>query len=363
MVTTASAPGKIILAGEHAVVYGRPAIAVPVGEVNATAQITDLPLGSGCLLVARDIDLRIRLVDAPAELALALVTRLTLAQLALPANPDWQIEVHSTIPIASGLGSGAALSAALVRAIYAHANQPVTPALVSELVFASERLYHGTPSGIDNTVIAYNLPVWFVKGQPPTIFSPRQPFTIAIANSGIAAPTKETVGDVRQRWQAEPALYEARFDAIGALVRAAQQAIEEGEIVALGDLLNRNQALLAELGVSSPRLETLIQAANAAGAWGAKLSGGGRGGNIIALTPPDAVDKVKAALLAAGAKSVIITTIKPQDALAHASKPHDPPQWSQPLATGDQAGPNPPDNRAQLPPMPDRSPALGPASG
>ncbi len=310
MLTTASAPGKIILVGEHAVVYGRPAIAVPVWETVATATIRDLPAGSHCVLSAPDIGLQTVLSDAPETFALALVARLTLARLDLPPNPNWRIEVSSTIPIASGLGSGAALSAALVRAIYAHVGQPVTPALISELVFESERLYHGTPSGIDNTVIAYGLPIWFVKGQSPTIFTPRQPFTIVIADSGIAAPTKTTVSDVRLGWQADPLEYERRFDAIAQLASAARQAIEAGEIAELGPLFDHNQRLLAELGVSSPPLERLTQAAKAAGALGAKLSGGGRGGNVIALVKPEKSGAVQQALLASGAKNVIVTTIK-----------------------------------------------------
>lgn len=307
--TTGLAPGKIILVGEHAVVYGQPAIAVPVWEVMAAATITDLPTGSGCILTARDIGLRTQLITAPDELALALVTRLTLARLSLPPNPDWQIEVHSTIPMASGLGSGAALSAALVRAIHRHVGQPATAAQISELVFESERLYHGMPSGIDNTVIAYGLPVWFIKDQAPLTFMPRHQFTIAIANSGIAAPTKEVVGDVRQRWLANQVLYGTRFAAIGAIAVAARQALEQGTIDELGPLFDRNQALLAELGVSSAPLDRLIQAAKKAGALGAKLSGGGRGGNIIALVQPATVAKVKESLLAVGAKNVIVTTI------------------------------------------------------
>ncbi len=310
MLTTASAPGKIILVGEHAVVYGRPAIAVPVWETVATATITDLPAGCDCVLTAPDIGLHTVLSDAPETFALALMARLTLARLDLSSNPNWRIAVSSTIPIASGLGSGAALSAALVRAIYAHVDQPVTPALISELIFESERLYHGTPSGIDNTVIAYGLPIWFVKGQLPTIFTPRQPFTIAIADSGIAAPTKAIVSDVRQAWRADSTRYEMYFDRIGALAVAARQAIEQGEIAELGPLFDRNQALLAELGVSSPPLARLIQVAKAAGAMGAKLSGGGRGGNVIALVETEHVVAVKQALLANGAKNVIVTTIK-----------------------------------------------------
>ncbi len=281
--TTATAPGKIILTGEHAVVYGRPAIAVPVWDVVAKATIVNLASGADCVLIAPDVGLHLRLVDATDDLPLALVARLTLARLGLPANPAWQIEVCSEIPIASGLGSGAALSAALVRAICAHAGQLASPALVSELVFESERFYHGTPSGIDNTVIAYGEPIWFVKGEPPLPFRPRYPFTLVIADSGIPAPTKETVGDVRRWSQAHPTRYTKLFNAIGAVAHRARQAIEQGALAELGRCFDQNQVLLEELGVSSAPLATLIHAARQAGALGAKLSGGGRGGNMIAL--------------------------------------------------------------------------------
>ena len=304
-----TASGKVILVGEHAVVYGRPAIAVPVWESTATATINDAPAGSGCTIIARDIDQRIRLIDAPADEALALITRRTLEHLALPTNPDWHIDLHSDIPIASGLGSGAAISAALVRAIHTRMGQEVTPATVSQLVFESECLFHGTPSGIDNTVIAYGQPVWFVKGQTPQVFTPRTPFMLAIADSGRPSPTKETVGDVRQAWAADPPRYEQWFDEIAAIADAARVAIEQGSSAALGPLFDRNQQLLAQIGVSSEQLETLIHAARNAGARGAKLSGGGRGGNVIVLVEASNRAAVQEALLGAGAKRVIVTTV------------------------------------------------------
>jgi mevalonate kinase len=309
MTTTATAPGKIILTGEHAVVYGRPAIAVPVWQVQATAVIGDAPTGKGCTISAPDVGLHLRLAESTDEQPLVLVTRLALRQLGVQPNPDWQISVHSTIPIASGLGSGAALSAALVRAIYRHLDQPIDPAQVSALVYESERHYHGTPSGIDNTVIAYGQPVWFVKGESPQVFMPRRSFTLVIANSGIRAPTKAAVGDVRRAWQADPAHYEALFDQIGALVYATRQAIMQADWPRLGQLFDQNQALLAQLGVSSPALEKLIGAARTAGALGAKLSGGGRGGNIIALAEADTQAAIQQALLAAGAQAVITTRV------------------------------------------------------
>ncbi len=310
--TSASAPGKIILLGEHAVVYGRPAIAAPVWDVQATATISAAAPGQGCSVHAPDLGETWQLATADEQQPLIHVLRLALTHLSLPPNPDWRIEMRSTIPIASGLGSGAALSAALVRAISAHVGQPVPAASVSELVFASERFYHGTPSGIDNTVIAHGVPIWFVKEQPPQPFTPGADLTLLIADSGIPAPTKLTVGDVRRGWLADPTRYEAWFDQIAALATAARQAIETGALSELGRLFTENQQILQALGVSSPALARLIGAARAAGALGAKLSGGGRGGNMIALVTPGTAATVAQALHASGAKSVLQTTIPHQ---------------------------------------------------
>lgn len=305
----ATAPGKVILVGEHAVVYGRPAIAAPVWQTVATATVVPAAPGSGCHIMAPDVGLALRLAEAGDDEPLAVVTRLALGRLGLDREPDWQITLHSDIPIASGMGSGAALSTALVRGIMLGAGHTAEPAEVSELVFESERFYHGTPSGIDNTVVAYGAPIWFVKGQPPEPFLPAQPITLAIADSGIRSPTKETVGDVRRAWSAEPARYEELFDAIGRAVLDARRALEAGDPRSLGRIMNANQALLEALDVSSPVLDALIVAARQAGALGAKLSGGGRGGNIIALVDARVVEGVCDALHAAGARRVIVTQI------------------------------------------------------
>lgn len=307
--TTATAPGKIILLGEHAVVYGRPAIAVPVTDVTVTATIRDCAAGSGCTILAHDLGHTVALDNADSTNPLAFIVQLTLAELQLPDNPDWQIEIHSQIPIAGGLGSGAAVSTAICRAIFTHSGHAPDPSRISALVYRSEELYHGTPSGIDNTVIAYAMPIWFVKGGTIEPFTSGNTFTMVIADSGISSPTKETVADVRRQWQAEPARFEAIFDEIAALVHAARRQIEYGTIDKLGALMDQNQLLLEALGVSSPRLQTLIEAARQAGAWGAKLSGGGRGGNVIALVEDARVTRVSAALTEAGAKRVLTTQI------------------------------------------------------
>ncbi|HTP09431.1 MAG TPA: mevalonate kinase [Anaerolineae bacterium] len=304
---SASACGKIILLGEHAVVYGRPAIAVPVMHVQATVAIE--PSGHGLIIHAVDIDRAVTVDPTNSIDPLASIVNLTLEHLNSPLS-DLAITIHSTIPIASGLGSGAAVSTAIVRALAQWFGARLDNAEVNALVYEVEKLYHGTPSGIDNTVIAYQQPVYFIRGQAIQTFKVAQPFKVAIGNTGVASSTKITVGDVRKGWENDRARYEAWFDQIGAIVQQARSAIESGAIEQLGSLMDQNQVLLRDLDVSSTELEQLIFAAKQAGANGAKLVGGGRGGNMIALIDDRNVEAVTAALKDAGAVSVIVTEIK-----------------------------------------------------
>lgn len=303
-----SAPGKVILFGEHAVVYGRPAIAAPVTQVRATATVEPAPPGSGLTLVAPDLGKSITLATAPQDDPLATAARLTLAHLSAP-EPDATITVHSTIPVASGLGSGAAVSTALVRALADFLGHALEPAEVSTLVFEVEKIHHGTPSGIDNTVVAYEQPVYFVRGQPVERLTVGAPFTLLIGDTGIPSPTRKIVERVRRGWRREPAHYDAIFDQIGDIADEARQVIEAGDVDALGPLMDENHALLIELGVSSPQLNELVEATRFAGALGAKLSGAGRGGNMIALVEDDFAEEVAEALREAGAVRVVCTTI------------------------------------------------------
>ncbi len=305
--TTATAPGKSILFGEHAVVYARPAIAVPVFQVRAEATIQARE-DSRVVIDAVDLQRQYALQNAPADDPIATIIRSTCARLDVVPQ-SFSVRIHSTIPIASGLGSGAAVSVAVARALARFFASDLSREEISALAYETEKLHHGTPSGLDNTVIAFGQPVYFVKGLPIESFRVVRPFTLAIADTGIAAPTKIAVGDVRRAWEADPARYERLFDQIGAIARDARGALEHGEVDALGGLMNSNQVLLREMGVSSPEIETLIRAALRAGARGAKLSGAGRGGNVIALVDEVTQDKVERALLDAGARRVIVTHV------------------------------------------------------
>jgi mevalonate kinase len=309
---SASAPGKIILLGEHAVVYNRPAIAAPVLQVRAKAIITPEPRSrAGTIWIdAPDIDLQAKSEELADNHPLRLLIE-TIQSRLQSQLPAMRVRITSTIPVAAGLGSGSAVSVAVSRAISTFVGRPFSTAESSEIAYIVEKAHHGTPSGIDNTVVAYAQPVFFQRGLPIVNLFPAQPFTLLIADSGLQSTTAAVVGDVRLGWQSHPEHYEALFDAVARIVLDARLAIEQGPVEPLGNLMNENHKLLQAMGVSCPELDRLVEAAIAAGASGAKLSGGGRGGNMIALVTPDSAQLVDRALRSAGAVRTILTTVQP----------------------------------------------------
>lgn len=312
--SSGTACGKIILFGEHAVVYGRPALAVPLAQLRARASVR-ARAEKGILIYARDVQRAIAVNDSTVDDALAAITRLTLQKFGV--TDDLEISIESEIPVASGFGSGAAISTAIVRALAAHFGKMLAPAEISALVYETEKMYHGTPSGIDNTVIAYEQAIRFQRvgtkpGSVPTPITPFQitrPFTLVVANTGIASPTRITVGDVRRGWEQNAARYEKIFDNIAEIVEQAQGALARGENHLIGSLMTRNQRELEAMGVSSREIEALIDAGLRAGAGGGKLSGGGRGGNVIFYVEQERAEEVRRAAQSAGAASVLVTRI------------------------------------------------------
>ena len=306
--TRAFAPGKIILFGEHAVVYGRPALAVPVTQVQVEVDVRDAAR-AGVWIDAPDVDLHAELNTLPSDHPVAAVIHNLFFLLRVAPFPDLEIKISSSIPVASGLGSGAAVTVALSRALAAHLGDSMSDEDVNAFAYEIEKLHHGTPSGIDNTVITYARPVYFVRGQPIEVFTVGKPFTILIADTGIAAPTRESVGDVRRLWSDNKSRWETIFDRVAEVSFTARRAIEAGKWQVLGELMDENHALLQKLTVSSPALDRLVEAARDAGALGAKLSGGGRGGNMIALVTAETAERVASALRQAGARNTIVTQV------------------------------------------------------
>jgi len=308
--TLAYAPGKVILFGEHAVVYGRPAIAVPVTEVQAQACVEPGSAGNGTIINAPDLGRRVVLHDAADDDPLAHIVRLALEAIGGEQDPDLVITVTSAIPVARGMGSGAAVSTAIVRALFQHFRYWLPSRGISDLVYKAEVLYHGRPSGIDNTVVAFEKPIYFVKDEGWEVFWVGVPFLLAIADTGIQSSTKEVVGDLGRRYQGDAGKYDPLFDQIGAIAVAARSTIEQGHIEKLGHLMDQNHRLLQQLSVSCPELDRLVVAAREGGALGAKLSGAGWGGNVIALITEEIRERIGMVLRLAGAAQVIITEVR-----------------------------------------------------
>jgi len=225
------------------------------------------------------------------------------------------IHVKSQIPIASGMGSGAAITAAIIRALAQYLDRPdlQTNEMVSALTYEVEKIHHGTPSGIDNTVVAYEQPIYFVRQSPQNQIDPFKvavPLRFVVADTGVRSSTKVAVGDVRRQYNQQPARFAHIFDECGRIAKIARQAIETGDTQQVGKLMTENHAWLQQMTVSSPELDNLVGAALQAGALGAKLSGAGRGGNMIALVEDDAGETaVCAALQRAGATAILATIL------------------------------------------------------
>jgi mevalonate kinase len=307
---TAEAHGKIILFGEHSVVYGYPAIAMPLNAACSQARVKAGSSGGGVTLIARDLKKSFSYRGGETNQPLLKVIFLALQQMAIEPTPDIIIEVSSDIPIAGGLGSGAAVNTAIVRALSRYFERPLTPEEVSAIVFEAEKIYHGHPSGIDNTVIAYDQPIYFVKGDRIILLEPGADFAFLAADTGIASQTKQVVEDLRQRYEREPAVYSPLLAQAGRIAAQAREALEKGESSPLGELMNENHTLLSRLGVSHPTLDGLVQSALGAGALGAKMSGAGWGGNMIALVSPERIPAVRESLEQAGAARILATTLK-----------------------------------------------------
>ena len=286
------ASGKIILLGEHAVVYGRPALAAPI-PLAVEARVVDS--ADTVLLIPRwGIEQRVPPMSENPQ-GVTGVLALLLERLDL-ASRSLTIEAFPNVPRAMGLGGSSALAVAVIRALSNHFKLDLSDERVNELAFECERAVHGTPSGVDNTIATYGSTLLFENKGAPSFqeVHPARSVSIAIGISGKESLTATTVARVRRAWERQPQRYERIFDQIGDLTRAGTEALQDGAYQELGELMNLCHGYLNALQVSTPELEELIHIARRCGAVGAKLTGGGGGGSVIALCPDGADDVVEA---------------------------------------------------------------------
>ncbi|HFI0025585.1 TPA: mevalonate kinase [Streptococcus suis] len=279
MSVVGKANGKIILMGEHSVVYGQPAIAMPFSAVEITAQVT---AQGQALSVA--CDFYEGLVHKMPKIweSLKHAIRFSLYRIGAPTDPAIHIEISSTIPAERGMGSSAAVAVAVARALFAYYEKELTDSELWDIVQSSEKIAHGNPSGIDAATTSGKSPVFFIKYQPIEPLELKLHAHLVVADTGVTGNTLEAISDVADLLEKRPEAIKL-VEELGNLTRQAKEDLATDQAELLGSRMNQAHALLQKLGVSDPSLDKLVSLAQENGALGAKLTGGGRGGCMIAL--------------------------------------------------------------------------------
>jgi hydroxymethylglutaryl-CoA reductase len=291
--STAAGHGKAILLGEHAVVYGRHAVAAPV-PLAIEARVEDADEGVTLLIPRWGVEQRMH-PEAAQPQSFHKPSGVILQKLGL-TDRAIRIEVFPNVPRAMGLGGSAAIAVAIIRALNEHFALGLSDEEVNALAFESEKVAHGTPSGIDNTLATYGRFVLYRRGDPAVVkeLEVSEPIPVVIGMTGVESLTAKMVARVRTAWERNPKRYERIFDEIDSLTLQGIRAISDNDLDQLGELMNINQGFLNALQVSCWEIEELIQIARENGAVGAKLTGGGGGGSIIAICPDDSERVVRA---------------------------------------------------------------------
>lgn len=299
-----TAHGKIILMGEHSVVYNQPAIALPFFSVEVTTTIKpsrELTL---------ECDFYQGTVAQMPELLKSLQTTIqTCLERIHPDCSNITIQIRSSIPIERGMGSSAAVAVATTRAIYQFFQHPLSQSELLDIVDIAEHIAHGNPSGLDALMTSSDIAYRFVKNEGISPLESHIDAYLVIADTGQTGQTKEAVQAVKQLIQ-QP-LYQHKIKELGQYAEMARQCLYHNQTEQLGDLMTKAHSCLKELTVSSPKLDTFVKVAIENGALGAKLTGGGRGGCMIALAKtPQSAKHIEQALIESGACQTWIFDMK-----------------------------------------------------
>jgi mevalonate kinase len=302
--------GKVILFGEHFVVHGVPGV---VSAIDSATDVEVKKTEKGITVVDERKDAKGYVGEKKAQ-QLESIDRMLRAMGIEAKAAAFSIWLGGNLPGFSGLGASAASSVAIARAIAEEFGKQLSDERINEIAYEAEKAYAGTPSGIDNTAATYGGLLWFKKnmsGGANTIerISIRKPVEIVIGSTGIVANTKAMVEGVAERKKNNPQKYDPIFKQAENLAFAGRKALENYDLKTVGELMNENHRLLQEIGVSIKELDMLVDLARKQGAFGAKLTGGGGGGCMVALTPTRALqEKVAQAIEKAGCK-VLLTKI------------------------------------------------------
>ncbi|WP_162164029.1 mevalonate kinase [Acholeplasma hippikon] len=273
------ASGKIILIGEHSVVYGKPAIALPFNQAQISSKVykTDAPITIDCIYFKGNLE------EAPDVLfGIKQLINIVLVYLNQPFK-NIHIKIESNLPAQRGLGSSAAVSIAVVRSLFDAFDVQLTQDRLNHFVDIAEQIHHLNPSGLDSTTIASGKAVFYQKDLGKSVIELKMDAVLIVADTGVKGLTKEAVSEVKRLWNENPTVVNPVMDRLEQLTNEAKIYLENNEVIRLGLAMTEAHQLLRSINVSDEKLEKLVEVALANGALGAKLTGGGKGGCMIAL--------------------------------------------------------------------------------
>lgn len=292
--------GKLILVGEHSVVYGKPAIALPFPILEAVAVVEK---ASEQMTISCDyysgplseVPKKMKGIEACITETLTFLNK---------QHDRLFIRIHSSIPFGRGLGSSAAIAIAIVKSLFEFYKHTLQPNELMSLVHIAETYAHGNPSGIDMVAASSEFPIWFQKGNKIETLRIKGPLCLVVADTGRFADTHKAVERVKQVMKSNPVPTLESLNQLGMITIDAKTALSQGDMKYLGGLLNQAHDELVSIGVSDDSINRMVEVARYSGALGAKLTGGGLGGCMIALAPTYTKAKVIAdKLLKAGASN------------------------------------------------------------
>lgn len=318
---------KVILFGEHSVVYGHSAVALPLKNLRMRATVTSNdPVDTFNTnfkdesKTNYDFSSKITLSCLGFNGLLSEITpRFNSVRAAICATLEFmgsrwrgeslRIATESDFPSERGLGSSAAAAGAVIRAILDYYSISASDDEIFALTQTAERVAHGNPSGLDATATSASQPVRFKSGEFSNIDINMRAWLVLV-DSGVKGVTRATVESLRERLDAQPEYVGELLNELGALAIEAEDDLKFGRAADMGVRMTRAHKILAKLGVSTPQLDNLVQAACENGALGAKLTGGGGGGCVIALAGDAlAAERIAAALRSEGARETWILNI------------------------------------------------------
>jgi mevalonate kinase len=300
---TGVAHSKLILIGEHSVVYGQPAIALPVTILKTTVTIS--PTKYGQYIENSEFRRRLDLLGDEFEGIRQLIMR--LLKKFHSAKLPFSLEIDSNIPLGRGLGASASLATAITRAFFDFFDATLSAEDLRFYANFSENITHGKSSGIDVATVNSDQPLWFIKDKTIEPFELNLHGFIVIGDSGVHGFTAQAINIVREKLVEETAATENCIETLGDLAHASKDFLMTDQLKKLGEVMNEAHENLSALGVSHPRLDTLVETARANGALGAKLTGSGLGGVMVALAEDEkSAIEISQKLLKSGAKNTWI---------------------------------------------------------